>query len=67
VSAPAIPGTAATPAAAGRAVLVRRGLWLNYATTGYTVVEAIVSIIAGLLAGSSPANVATKLSAITVS
>ncbi|HEV2642023.1 MAG TPA: cation transporter [Candidatus Elarobacter sp.] len=31
---------------------MRRGLWLNYATIGYNSLEAIVSIIAGLLAGS---------------
>lgn len=35
-----------------RAALVRRGLWLNYATIGYNSLEAVVSIIAGLLAGS---------------
>ena len=31
---------------------MRRGLWLNYATIGYNAVEAIVSIIAGVLSGS---------------
>lgn len=31
---------------------MRRGLWLNYATIAYNVVEAILSIVAGLLAGS---------------
>ena len=35
-----------------RAALVRRGLWLNYATIGYNALEAIVSLVAGLLAGS---------------
>jgi divalent metal cation (Fe/Co/Zn/Cd) transporter len=35
-----------------RGPLVRRGLFLNYATIGYNTVEAIVSLIAGLLAGS---------------
>jgi divalent metal cation (Fe/Co/Zn/Cd) transporter len=37
---------------AGRPALVRRGLWLNYLTIGYNTVEAIVSLAAGLLAGS---------------
>ena len=36
----------------GREALVRRGLWLNYATIGYNSIEAVVSIVAGLLAGS---------------
>ena len=31
-----------------RAALVKRGLWLNYATLGYNAVEAVVSIVAGL-------------------
>jgi divalent metal cation (Fe/Co/Zn/Cd) transporter len=35
-----------------RPALVRRGLWLNYATIAYNSVEAIVSIVAGVLAGS---------------
>lgn len=35
-----------------RTALVRRGLLLNYATIGYNTFEAVVSIIAGLLAGS---------------
>ena len=35
-----------------RMALVRRGLWLNYATIGYNAIEAIVSIVAGLVAGS---------------
>lgn len=39
-------------AAAHRPALVRRGLWLNYATIGYNLMEAVVSIVAGVLAGS---------------
>lgn len=35
-----------------RAALVRRGLWLNYATIVYNSFEAIASIIAGVLAAS---------------
>jgi len=35
-----------------RVTLVRRGLWLNYATLSYNIVEAVVSLLAGLLAGS---------------
>lgn len=35
-----------------RAALVRRGLRLNYVTIAYNVLEAIASIIAGILAGS---------------
>ncbi|HET7458713.1 MAG TPA: cation transporter [Gemmatimonadaceae bacterium] len=35
-----------------RPALVRRGLLLNYATLGYNALEAIVSLVAGLLAGS---------------
>ena len=35
-----------------RVALVRRGLWLNYATLSYNIVEAAVSLLAGLLAGS---------------
>lgn len=37
---------------AERRALVRRGLWLNYATIGYNALEALVAILAGLLAGS---------------
>jgi divalent metal cation (Fe/Co/Zn/Cd) transporter len=37
---------------AARTGVVRRGLWLNYLTLGYNTVEAIVSVAAGLLAGS---------------
>jgi divalent metal cation (Fe/Co/Zn/Cd) transporter len=39
-------------ALAARPVLVRRGLWLNYLTLAYNTVEAIVSLVAGLVAGS---------------
>ena len=35
-----------------RSALVRRGLWLNLLTLGYNVIEAIVSLAAGLVAGS---------------
>jgi divalent metal cation (Fe/Co/Zn/Cd) transporter len=35
-----------------RATLVRRGIWLSYATIGYNSFEAIGSLIAGFLAGS---------------
>lgn len=35
-----------------REALVRRGLRLNYLTISYNVVEAIVSLVSGLLAGS---------------
>ena len=35
-----------------RAALVRRGLWLNYVTIGYNLVEAIISVAAGVVAGS---------------
>jgi divalent metal cation (Fe/Co/Zn/Cd) transporter len=37
---------------ASRSALVRRGLRLNYATIGYNVVEAVVSVVAGYVAGS---------------
>lgn len=41
------------PATTGaRAALVRRGLLLNYLTIGYNAVEAVVSLVAGLAAGS---------------
>lgn len=52
MSSPAGRGTPAPPTAPDRAVLVQRGLWLNYATIGYNIVEAVVSIMAGLVAGS---------------
>lgn len=35
-----------------RLALVRRGLWLNYLTIGYNSIEAVVSLVAGLVAGS---------------
>lgn len=35
-----------------RQSLVRRGLWLNYATIGYNALEAIASLVIGVLAGS---------------
>src|SRR5262245_44809449 len=35
-----------------RFALVRRGLLLNYLTIGYNVVEAVVSVGAGVVAGS---------------
>jgi divalent metal cation (Fe/Co/Zn/Cd) transporter len=35
-----------------RPALVRRGLWLNYLTLAYNTVEAIVSVAAGVVAGS---------------
>ena len=35
-----------------RTELVRRGLWLNWLTIGYNALEAIVSIAAGMVAGS---------------
>jgi len=35
-----------------RAQLVRRGLWLNTGTILYNCVEAVVSIVAGVMAGS---------------
>jgi divalent metal cation (Fe/Co/Zn/Cd) transporter len=41
-----------TEAVATRLVLVRRGLWLNYLTIGYNTIEAVVSLVAGLVAGS---------------
>jgi divalent metal cation (Fe/Co/Zn/Cd) transporter len=38
--------------AASRPALVRRGLWLNYITIAYNAIEAVVSLTAGLVAGS---------------
>jgi divalent metal cation (Fe/Co/Zn/Cd) transporter len=35
-----------------RPSLVRRGLWLNYLTIAYNSIEAVVALVAGLLAGS---------------
>jgi divalent metal cation (Fe/Co/Zn/Cd) transporter len=42
--------TQALPAA--RPALVRRGLWLNYFAIAYNTVEAVVSVAAGVVAGS---------------
>ena len=41
-----------TEAVVPRLALVRRGLWLNYLTIGYNTIEAVVSLVAGLVAGS---------------
>lgn len=41
-----------TSQALDRPALVRRGLRLNYVTIAYNVVEALVSLVAGMLAGS---------------
>jgi divalent metal cation (Fe/Co/Zn/Cd) transporter len=41
-----------TTALDDRSALVRRGLLLNYLTIGYNVIEAIVSVGAGLVSGS---------------
>ena len=41
-----------SPHVLDREALVRRGLWLNYATLAYNSLEAIVSLVAGFLAGS---------------
>ena len=35
-----------------RRALVRRGLWLNYATLAYNTLEAVIALVSGLLAGS---------------
>jgi divalent metal cation (Fe/Co/Zn/Cd) transporter len=35
-----------------RRALIHRGLLLNYATIGYNTIEAVVSLVAGVLAGS---------------
>ena len=35
-----------------RANLVRRGLWLNYVTIAYNSLEAVIALVAGLIAGS---------------
>jgi len=45
-------GAHATPNDATRAALVRHGLRLNYLGIGYNVLEAVVAVTAGLLAGS---------------
>ena len=48
-----MPDRAPVPLTVGdREALVRRGLQLNYLTIGYNVLEAVVSLIAGILAGS---------------
>ena len=44
--------TEATTLPGSRPALVRRGLWLNYATIAYNCVEAVIALVAGLLAGS---------------
>lgn len=41
-----------SPDVPDRKTLVRRGLWLNYATIAYNSLEASVSLFAGFLAGS---------------
>jgi divalent metal cation (Fe/Co/Zn/Cd) transporter len=41
-----------TPNGVDRPVLVQRGLALNYATIAYNCLEAVVSLVAGILAGS---------------
>jgi len=38
--------------AAERSALVKRGLWLSYATIGYNSLEAMASLLAGLIANS---------------
>jgi divalent metal cation (Fe/Co/Zn/Cd) transporter len=46
-------GHAVTDALTGsRPALVRRGLWLNYLTIAYNTIEALVSLAAGIAAGS---------------
>jgi divalent metal cation (Fe/Co/Zn/Cd) transporter len=42
----------ANPSDPIRAALVRRGLWLNYLGIGYNVLEAVVAVAAGIVAGS---------------
>jgi divalent metal cation (Fe/Co/Zn/Cd) transporter len=37
---------------AERIALVRRGLWLNYFSIGYNIVEAVVALVAGIVSGS---------------
>lgn len=46
------PSSAAVLPEIERAVLVRRGLRLNYLTIGYNALESVVAIAAGFLAGS---------------
>jgi divalent metal cation (Fe/Co/Zn/Cd) transporter len=45
-------GEPANPRTPGRSALVKRGLALNYLTIGYNVLEAIVALGAGFVAGS---------------
>lgn len=40
------------PTIGGRSALVRRGVVLNSLTLGYNVLEAVISLIAGVMAGS---------------
>ena len=35
-----------------RPALVRRGLWLNYITIGYNLIEAVISVAVGVVSGS---------------
>jgi len=49
---PAKPIHATSRAEAAREAFVQRGLRLNWLTIGYNTLEAVVSIVAGLLAGS---------------
>lgn len=44
--------TAAEPTTAGKAALLRTGLWLAYATIGWNVVECVIAVAAGAAAGS---------------
>ena len=44
--------TLSHPPAAARAALVSRGLWLNWATLSYNVLEAIFALVTGVAAGS---------------
>ena len=37
---------------AERIALVRRGLWLNYFSIGYNIVEAVAALVAGIVSGS---------------
>jgi divalent metal cation (Fe/Co/Zn/Cd) transporter len=41
-----------SPNVPDRGAFVRRGLWLNYATIAYNSLEAVVSLVAGVMAGS---------------
>ena len=45
-------GEPANPRSPGRTALVQRGLALNYLTIGYNVLEAVVALGAGIVAGS---------------